>query len=171
MFVIRWLSAFALVVLTAHFVHALAWRPFRCNILKQQAQRAALSAWNRPINSIGILKARGAALEIQRCIAVCPTDIDMYMTLAVNDRLIGRFEHAAEMYQQALQYERRPELYFNLAMVQLELGQRAASIANFELACDFDLSYSDEIPVSDVRQEVIAAVEAKRAARGTTNQN
>jgi len=163
MHAVRWLGAGLVATLAAYTVYGLAWKPLRCNITKERVQSDALRMWNRPDAPQVATKARDAIVEMERCIVACPTDIDMYMTRALNDRLIGRFEHAEDMYREALKYDRRPELFFNLGIVQLEMKQRQAAIITLTKACSFEIRFADAIPDLSVREEVVSAVQQQRA--------
>lgn len=159
---IRWLAACVVAALAAHAVYRLAWQPFRCNIVKNRVQRVAFGIFDLPNSPTVARKARQAIADIQPCVAACPTDVDMYMTLAMNDRVIGRLQHAADMYGQALKYDRRPEIYFNIGMVQLEMNQRDAALATLTKACSFSIEYADDIPDPTLRDTVVSAVRAQQ---------
>ena len=64
----------------------------------------------------------------------------------------------AEVYELALEYDRRPELYFNLGQVQAELGDQLSAVRNFTTACLYDPEYFDVI--SKEQPEVRNAVRA-----------
>jgi tetratricopeptide (TPR) repeat protein len=159
---IRWLTATGIMTIACYFVYTLAWRPFRCNIVKKRLQSVAFEIFELPNVPTVTLKARHAIAELQPCVAVCPTDVDMYMTLAAHDRVLGRLQHAADMYHQALSYDRRPELFFNLGMVQLQLNQRDAALIALTQACSFSIEYAGDIPDPDLREEVLQAVRAQQ---------
>ena len=94
---------------------------------------------------------------------VHPTAIDFYMTVAVDDRVIGRLQHAAEMYAEALTYDRRPELYLELGTVQLEMNQRQAAIDTLTKASSFDINLANSIPDPVVAAIVVNSVRDQRA--------
>ncbi len=138
-------------------IYHLAWQPFGCDAVKAQVQRAALREWDRPRVLAQAAEARARIEQMEKCIAICVTDIDMFMTLAINDRLIGRAEHAAAVYRLALRYDRRPELFFNLGMVQLEMHQREAAVLSLANAVAFEENYANEIVDPTIRDEVFTA--------------
>ncbi len=160
--IVRWLSASFVAALAAYALHGLTWKPFRCNITTLRVQNEALRVWKFPEAPRVAARARRAIVEMERCIASCPTNIDMYMTLALHDRLIGRFDHASAMYREALKYDRRPELFFNLGLVELEMRRRQSALLALSKACSFDIFYANDIPDVNLREEVFAAVYAER---------
>lgn len=159
---IRWLAAGVVAAFAAFAVYGLAWQPFRCNVMDNRLQRLADEIFDLPNGLTVMMEARQAIAIMQQCIAACPTDVDMYMTLAAHDRVLGRLQHAADMYGQALKYDRRPELFFNLGVVQLEMNQRDAAIVTLTTACSFDIRYADDIPDPNVREAVLTAVQLKK---------
>src|SRR5688500_12980376 len=94
-----------LIPLAAFAIHALCWRPYQCEMVKHAAQRDLFAIFNLPPTLRVITKARSRIGELQPCLAVSPTDIDLYMTVAGLDRVLGRLDHASEMYAKALTYD------------------------------------------------------------------
>lgn len=152
------------LVVGGYFAQVLVWRPFQCNVIKEKAQRTAIEMWGLPLNARAIFTARDHVKDLRKCVLACPADVDMYMTLALHYRLMGRLSEAIESYRKALEYDQRPELFFNLGLVQLELDQRQAALENLVTACRFDIYYADDIPDPELRQQVVAEVERYRAA-------
>jgi tetratricopeptide (TPR) repeat protein len=151
-----------LIPLAAYAIHSLCWRPYQCEVVKQAAQRDLFAIFNLPQTLRVVTKARSRIGELQRCLAVSPTDVDLYMTVAGLDRVLGRFDHASEMYSTALTYDRRPELYLNLGLLQLERNQRDEAFPNLIRAVLFNIDFINEIPNLDDRAAVLAAVQAQQ---------
>jgi tetratricopeptide (TPR) repeat protein len=97
--------------------------------------------------------ARANLTVIELCLKAVPDDVALYMLAAANDRLIGRSDEAASMYRKALQYDRRPELYYNLGIVELELNQRHEAIGDLLAAVCFSRTYLQDLP-ADVQNEI-----------------
>jgi hypothetical protein len=72
-----------------------------------------------------------------------PGDIDLLMMRAANDRILGNFDDARAAYQEALRYERRPELYYELGCVDLQLGHRDEALEALYQAALFSRTYFD----------------------------
>ena len=70
-------------------------------------------------------------------------DIDLLMMRAGNDRILGNFDDARAAYQEALRYERRPELYYELGCVDLQLGHRDEALEALYQAVLFSRTYFD----------------------------
>jgi O-antigen ligase len=88
------------------------------------------------------------------CVAEQTSNINTYMVAAANYRSLGRLEDAARLYRIALSYDRRPELYYNLGVVELDLRQRQAAVADLLTAIRFSREYMSDLP-ADVRSELI----------------
>lgn len=95
---------------------------------------------------------------LSRCMAQNPTDTTA-MLLAVNLQRLGRNQEAVAVYEKALQYERRPELYLSLGTLQFELGQRDAALENLVRARMFNQFVDGDVPLM-IRDEVRARATA-----------
>ncbi|HWW62875.1 MAG TPA: tetratricopeptide repeat protein, partial [Thermoanaerobaculia bacterium] len=60
--------------------------------------------------------------RVLTCIEHVPANLNLYMIVAANYRVLGRYEDAIAMYRAALRYDRRPELYLNIGECYLALG-------------------------------------------------
>ena len=107
-----------------------------------------------------MLAARRARRTIE-LLAPCghrlPADVDYYMLTAANLRILGAPGEAEAMYARALDYDRRPELYFGLGTVQLEQGKMNDSIASFVNAMTFNRAMVFDLP-AQVKPQVVAIV-------------
>src|ERR1019366_4501766 len=152
--------AFVLVVVigAAFLISRIALKPWQCNLTEKEIQVRTSLTYDSvadPIQTSRYAHENLAALE--PCIEVSPHDIALYMLAAANQRLIGRDADAATMYRRALQYDRRPELYYNLGVVELQLHQRDAAIADLLTAVSFSRAYLRDLP-ADVQAEVSDAL-------------
>ncbi|HMC22643.1 MAG TPA: hypothetical protein VKL19_12400, partial [Thermoanaerobaculia bacterium] len=75
------------------------------------------------------LMARRVNAELIPCIEHCPAAVNAYMIAAANYAVLHRIPEAIVMYERALRYDRRPEIYFELGMAYLEVGQRDRAIS------------------------------------------
>jgi len=146
------------VIAAAFLINRIALQPWQCNLTEKEIQtRTSLTYDNvaDPMQTSRNAHENLAALE--PCLDAAPHNIALYMLAAANQRLIGREADAATMYRRALQYDRRPELYYNLGVVELQLHQRDAAIADLLTAVSFSRAYLHDLPV-DVQAEVSDAL-------------
>ncbi len=160
---IRLIVAAGVVAFAAYAVYALTYEPLVCDTRSKQIQNRALAMFNLPRGPSIARNAQEGIATLQRCLVIRPTAIEMYMTVAVEDRILGRLQHAAQMYSEALKFDQRPELYFELGSTQLEMNQRDAAIASLTRACSFDINLANSIPDPSVAAIVVDAVRNQRA--------
>jgi tetratricopeptide (TPR) repeat protein len=153
-------SIVAVVVIGALAIAAIdyaAYQPWRCSVMRRSLEPATLRLWeqHRPI----VLATVRHNAELARgCIRITPYDPGPYMLAAANDRMAGDYLSAMTMYERALRFDRRPELYFDLGLMQLELGKVADAEESFVQAAFFDPYTILEIPPEDVRNRVMDRV-------------
>ena len=82
----------------------------------------------------------------------------LYMVAGANYRIFDDLDHAAEMYQAALRYDKRPELYFNLGMVELDRGNRIVGKQTLIEAARFNPSLIGDIADPDIRDAAQRAI-------------
>jgi len=142
-------------VLAATFLAwRMAWQPWQCNVTMKEIQARTSRTYDvvvDPFRASRYARANLTALDL--CLKAAPDDVALYMLAAANDRLIGRFDDAATMYRKALQYDRRPELYYNLGLMELALNQRQAAVADLLTAVCFSRTYIRDLP-ADVQNEI-----------------
>ena len=126
-----WAAAMPLLVV-------LCVRPLRCNTIDSTIKKRTLALaemWGAPIRA-----SEGARLNLERlapCLPRC-TNVNRLMVAAANERILNHPEQAIAYYQQAMRYDRRPELYFNLGEAQAEAGRNQEAIQNLFTACLFN---------------------------------
>jgi tetratricopeptide (TPR) repeat protein len=159
---LRWLGASLILVFALRSVHSLVVQPYRCNIVTIHAQKTGEALFLARQSRRTAIAARDGLYPLQRCIESCPTDVELYVNLALYELLLRRFDHAAQTYREALKYDQRPEVYFNLGLVELQRNRRTDAIASFIKACSFDFKWSLKIPDESVTSEVVTAVLKER---------
>ncbi len=140
------------------FLHWVA-APYHCNLRVKQATgrlQLAVSLADKSMRALRL--ARINVEELSPCVDRSPSDIGAAMVLAGSHRVLGHDIEAVSLYQRALSYDRRPELYFNLGQTQLGIGDRKSGIQNLITACIYDPVYYDEI--GEDQAEVKNAVRA-----------
>jgi O-antigen ligase len=136
----------------------IAWLPWQCNEMKKRLEARTGATYDAAADTLRTAeRARQNLAELQACREATPTDVGVYMLIAANDRLIGRMSDAVMMYRTALQYDRRPELYYNLGLTELEMRQRGPAVADLIIAVRFSRKYLAELP-SDVQSEINEAL-------------
>ena len=85
-------------------------------------------------------------------------DIDYLMMRAANDRVLGNYEEARATYQEALRYDRRPELYYELGTTDLQLGRRDEGLDALYQAVLFSRNYLQSLS-PDVVSELKARLQ------------
>jgi O-antigen ligase len=128
--------------------------PYVCNVRKNAVydnttlmRRAADKYSLAPI-------ARSNLVVLDRCIQGNPLDIDLYMLKAANYRALGLNEEAARAYETALAYDRRPELYYSLGVVELDMNRRPQALQHLLLAVRFSRQYLEDLP-TDVQADLM----------------
>ncbi|HXI14014.1 MAG TPA: hypothetical protein VNM92_15420 [Thermoanaerobaculia bacterium] len=137
-------------------------RPYRCSVLAKEVRSETLHALEIADTPSGKLLARSNLERLSVCSGASLLQGDHYMIVAVNRRILGRFDEAIEGYELALGRDRRPEIYFQIGLTELERGNRDAALRNLTLAASFSRSYLDSIP-TELRDQVESAVKVATA--------
>lgn len=114
-------------------------RPFRCNRDRLIAQRSVDRAFEVRYNPADIAQTMRMHQRVLRaCLECTSQDVALHMQLAALQRFIGRNDDAEQTYLNALRYDERPELYFNLGEAQLAQKKEKEAIASFAHAAVFN---------------------------------
>jgi hypothetical protein len=156
---LRSLGAALIGLVTVLALHRLVVIPWHCNVV---AGRVSAST-DLAVPAAGTDRARAAATSnlarLGECVTDCRTDVSLAMLAATNYRLLSRHGIAAAHLEEALRYERRPELYFELGQTQLEIGAREDALQNFSRAGTFAGTHSfADIADPEIRLRAYAAV-------------
>jgi tetratricopeptide (TPR) repeat protein len=100
--------------------------------------------------------ARANLVTLADCLQRRPGDVDFLMMRAANDRLLGNYADARSTYQEALRYDRRPELYYELGSVELQLGHRDEALETLYQAVLFSRTY-----LASLSPDVVEALNAR----------
>jgi tetratricopeptide (TPR) repeat protein len=112
-------------------------------------------------NFQAVVLARQNIDVLRRCENHYPLDVNVYMLEGANFQIMQQLDRASAAYEKALRIDRRPEIYFNLGVVQLELKDREKARANFISAVTFAPTMLEEIPDITIREEVKAEIVRK----------
>ena len=129
MLILRVALAAAVIAAAFHAIRERCYFPFQCNRVKKRAEAATSWAMDHSGSIQAALMARRVNAELIPCIEHCPAAVNTYMIAAANYAVLHRIPEAIVMYERALRYDRRPEIYFELGMAYLEVGQRDRAIS------------------------------------------
>lgn len=126
--------------------------PLRCG----HAASLSASAFDAAGQRTGYLTRRATAqlrTDLKGCECAYPPDARVFVALGGASLAAGDARSAIAAYQRALTIDRRPEIYFNLGLAQLDALDRSAAIDNLVRACAFDPARLAEIPYEEIRLE------------------
>jgi hypothetical protein len=135
--------------------------PYRANLAKRQLNLSTATARQTPHAMSSAALARENVSTARFWIARIPEDVALRVPLMVNLMLLKRHDEAERAALEALRYEIRPELLFNLALSQLELGKASQAVENFSSALRIDPWLLSEIPLA-VRSSVYESAVARQ---------
>lgn len=146
------LRAIALLLLGAATVYAIErWTldPLRCTHV------ASIGAAMLEGGESADYRIRRAAhqlrIDLERCRCISPPDVGIPMTRAAAADVDGDRATAIIEYQNALRIDRRPEVYFQLGLLQHETGHDDDAVNNLVRACAFNPALFAEIPDDALR--------------------
>ncbi|MGH9456432.1 MAG: hypothetical protein ACRD2J_02180 [Thermoanaerobaculia bacterium] len=150
----------AIAVVLAWAVHGYAWERLRCNVVEQEVETRTRAAFADPNPLQRASQARRNLRAIEPCRDACGANVNCAMIRAANLRILGELRAAATEYESALAYDRRPEIYLNLGIVRLQMGDRAGAESAIVSAALFDPTITARIPDSELRVRVERRMEA-----------
>ena len=127
-------------------------RPYRCDIALKSTEEPTRIAFERGDRYYSAAIARANLELLAPCLAHRP-NAAVLMIAAGNERVLGRLAEAAALYRRALTTDRRPEISYNLGIVELQLGDRRAALHDLLDAVRFSPTYLEGLP-DDVRLEL-----------------
>jgi hypothetical protein len=147
----------AVLAATCFALHRLCWIPYRCNQTAKRAHALTLRALDAsPVDAPAFALANLAT--IKGSLEHCPSDVRLLMIAAANERILLRPERAVSAYQRALQVDERPEIYLELGLTQLSMGNRTEAVANLTRAGRFATQYiyepEDPAIVDEIRRNL-----------------
>ena len=121
--------------------------PYHCDVIEKRTLALTVRAENFSTNTLYASHvARDNLTQLQPCIKLYPT-VNSLMIAAANEQLLGRYTAAVSFYEEAMRYDRRPELYLNLGLAQINAGQTATGVDNLVAACISNPWLIDDISV------------------------
>ncbi|MEO8033369.1 MAG: hypothetical protein ABI837_02980 [Acidobacteriota bacterium] len=159
---IRVTGILIVVVLTGLALRRYCVQPYRCNAVKGRVEPQIERIVGLPATIDGTVRIRSFSAELGRCLQHDPHDVGLLVDRAECDVLLGRREEAVARYEEALRYNRRPEIYLSLGLIQYQLGQREAAMRAFGRAhafAPFLVNYDHTLPWSGERVVDVAPPE------------
>jgi tetratricopeptide (TPR) repeat protein len=139
-------------------IRYVSWTPVRCNDVALNVSRRMqqMMTWS---DRTGIVVAtRENIARLEPCRGRVPWNINLHLLVAANYAARDMHEDAIRVYEEALQYDRRPEIYFNLGLEMLKAGRVDEAVAQLTTACKIRTDFVDEIPDHDTQNRVVAAM-------------
>ena len=138
-----------------------AYLPWRADVDRKRLERITLVLWERQPR-FGQPRARENVAEARQFLDRGIHNTGLYMVAAANYRILDDYDRAVAMYREALQYDRRPQLYYNVGLMELGRGHKEEAKEALIYAALFNPYYILDIPDLEVRSEVERAVAPRR---------
>jgi tetratricopeptide (TPR) repeat protein len=151
MAVLRVAALFLLIVATGYSLDRYALRPLHC-VHTASVGTATLGTMTIRDNRTQPL-ARRVRAELEGCDCVSPPDAAIPIALASAAEATADLPAAIAEYERALLIDRRPEIYFQLGLLQLDSRDHSAGIEHIVRACAFDPARLSDVPYAEVRWE------------------
>jgi tetratricopeptide (TPR) repeat protein len=164
---VRILLALLLAAAAAAVIVRIAIPRLECNLAKGRINREVRRMARSGNEYDRIVKARANVITCRTCIAQFPQDHHFYMLLGANLRVLGDRDEAVRSFQQALALIERPEIYAQIAELEVERGNVEAARKALMTASTFQIFYIDYVsePMrSQVQNEVMARYNRLRAS-------
>ena len=158
--IVRAAISIVIVVAALLAIDRFCFVPFRCSYVEYSAEQSTYELAAHEGGASVPQHARDNLRAMRQCMSARPMDVNIYMIAAANARLIGDNATAINYYNEAFRYDRRPELFINLANTQSRIGQRDAAIENFVRAFTFWPGSGEEIEDPIVHDEVMRRIKA-----------
>lgn len=157
---LRLAAAVVIAVVAILSVNRFCYRAYICNLREAEAHRSIqrLFAFSNQVSAR--LAARRVVETMSGCIGKSPdrsATVSQYMMRAAALRMLGRPAEAAADYRRALGFDRRPELYYNLGLTEIEAGREAEGFEALTLAVTTNFAFITDIPEAE-KSRVYAAV-------------
>jgi hypothetical protein len=138
----------ALIIAAASVLgsYRVGWQEYQCNLTLSRIKSVMEHQDNRSDFRTMTMARRNLELLIQDC-AKCRTQrVDYLLMKGNNEVLVHQYTGALATYRQALQFDRRPEIYLNIGLTELDRGNYAEGVRNLTTACGFNFAMNADIP-------------------------
>lgn len=159
--VLRHIASGVIVAIAVYAVIRTCVVPLRCSVSQQRLENFISSEFDSPSTTRIAAVSRGSLSLIDDCLCGGPDNAAILMLKAALLRMLQRPSDAERAYVESLRFDRRPEIYLELGVTQLESGNRNAAIASLTRAAAFDPRLLAQIPDLEARRQVERAVVAE----------
>jgi hypothetical protein len=137
--------------------------PMRYEVVLRGLEGATLATIRLPDDESRVL-ARRTLDTVRKYRDRFSYDVRLAMIEGTNERILGRAGAAVTAYERALRYDRRPEIYLNLALAEQELGERDRAVHHLANAIRFAPEMASDVVDIRLKQEAIAIIRRGHAA-------
>jgi hypothetical protein len=162
-----WRKAAAALILVAGAlsIYRVCVVPYICSQTERQVEIRTETAARFAATRGGRELAERNLARLQECFEGDTTNVNLYMLAAANQRVLGHDHDAALLYQQALRYDQRPEIYLNLGVVQAATKDPEGAVRSLVMAGNFSgKEILIDAPDGPTREEAYAIVAANEAS-------
>jgi tetratricopeptide (TPR) repeat protein len=142
-----------------------AYRPMKCNRALADLQGRTNLASETGDTYRATLLARQNLTELLRLEKCCRTIVNLYVLEANNSDVLGRKEDAVVALRRALTVDQRPEIYFNIGTLLVELGRMDEAVDNYVTAARTTATREISIPSPEAAERVRARVSQLAGSR------
>jgi len=158
---LKTLASLVVTGIAVYLLYIFCWIPVICS----HVTRTTIAATNAAVDAQPYRKAiyaRRNLKSMQKCTGACtPIPPDVAMIKGANLRMLGRTDEAIALYNGALRYGPRPEIYFNLGHAYAESGNREAAFQSLFRAAAFAPTMIASFDDGDLQVRVRRAVDAR----------
>jgi len=163
--VIRAVVVAVVAVLCIWALVAWAYRPLACNEWVNEMQARTDLARETGDSYRATVMARDNLTELRRREGPCRTTTLLYVLEADNEDLLGRREASIDALRRALTIDQRPELYFQIGTLLVELGRMDEAVENYVMGTRIRRSSTLNIPSPEAERRVRLRLEELERAR------
>lgn len=164
---VKFLLVLMLAAASAAVITRVAIPRLQCNLAKGKMNRD-IRRMNRTGNEYErIATARENVVACRACIAQFPQDHQLFTLLGANLRILGERDEAIRSFEHAITLTERPEMYAQIAELEIERGNVEAGRKALMTAATFQIFYIDYVsePMrSETQNAVMARYDRLRAA-------
>jgi hypothetical protein len=156
----KWLKlALSLVIVAGAFaaIRFVAWTPVRCNDVAMRADEQMKKIVRLSDPTLITIATREDLARLEPCRREVPWNINLHLLAGANYAVREQHAEAIRVYQDALRYDRRPEIYFHLGQELLKTGRTDEALEPLTIACRVRSDFITDIP-DPVRSTIIARV-------------
>lgn len=157
--IVRLILVAVVAAVAAYGIWRTVWLPYECNI-EQNVIRTTITEANRRGEAFeSAMTMRQHIATVTHCLELDPTNVELWMEKAALARLVDDDETAVSAYRSALQFDHRPEIYWNIGVVEFNEKHRPEAIEAWAHACILNASFLWDLREYGTVDEVLAKSE------------